>query len=214
MNGGKPTRQKPHQEILRSPLPKIYYYQNKRLQVKESQYLIPTYNWTITPIPNWTCSVVTISPFQCTTPNTWLTNRCSDPSTWLDHQLEKDVGCKVLLFITRWRSWSCLVTKPYDVQTQQLLQEKEELGKTRFPFTLFFTLMDLCSCATASPFTAFKIIFIYVYGCKKRKPKHTFTDWMKINSEKLNFINLDRYPICRAAIKPRAETALLNLDRY
>ena len=40
----KPTRQKPHQLILRSPLSRIYYYHNKRLQVKESQYLILTYN--------------------------------------------------------------------------------------------------------------------------------------------------------------------------
>ena len=53
--------------------------------------------------------------FQCMTPSTWLTN-CTDPRTWVDHQLEKDVGCKVLLFITWWRSWSCLVTKPHGVQ--------------------------------------------------------------------------------------------------
>ena len=159
---GKLTRQKPHRVILRSPLSRIHYYQNKWLQVKESQYLIPTYNWTLIPIPNWTCSVMTISPFQCTASNTWLTNRYANPSMRLDHQLEKDVGCKVLLFITRWRSWSYLVTKPYDIQTQQLLQEKEELGETMFPFTLFFTLVDLCSCATTSPFTALKIIIIYV----------------------------------------------------
>ena len=56
--------------------------------------------------------------FQCTAPITWLTNRCADPSTWLNHQLEKNVGCKVLQFITQWRSWSSLVTKPYGVQTQ------------------------------------------------------------------------------------------------
>ena len=43
-NGGKPTRQKPHRVILRSPFPRIHYYHNKRLQVKESQYLIPTYS--------------------------------------------------------------------------------------------------------------------------------------------------------------------------
>ena len=123
----KPTRQKPHRMILRSSLLIIHYYQNKRLQIKESQYLIPTYNWNLTPIPNWTCSVVTISHFQCTAPSTWLT-KCVDPSTRLNHQLEKDVGCKVLMFITQWRSWSCLVTKPYRVQTQQLFQEKDELG--------------------------------------------------------------------------------------
>ena len=41
---GKPARKKPHWVILRSPLPRIYYYQNKQLQVNEFQYLIPTYS--------------------------------------------------------------------------------------------------------------------------------------------------------------------------
>ena len=61
---GKPTWKKPHRMNLRLPLPRIHYYQIKRLQVKESQYLMPTYSWTLTPIPNWTCSVVTISLFN------------------------------------------------------------------------------------------------------------------------------------------------------
>ena len=98
---GKPIRQKPHRVILRSPLSRIHYYHNNRLQVKEFQYLIPTYSWTLTPIPNWICSVVTISHFQCTAPSIWLTNRCVDPSTQLTHQLEKDVGYKVLQFINK-----------------------------------------------------------------------------------------------------------------
>ena len=114
---GKPTWQKPHRVILRSPLPKFHYYHNKRLQVKESQYFIPTYSWTFIPIPNWTCSIVTIS--LC---NARL------PVHDFNHQLEKVVGCKVLWFITRWRSTSSLVTKPYGVQTQQLLHKKDELG--------------------------------------------------------------------------------------
>ena len=91
---GKPPRQKPHRVILRSPLLRIHYYHNKRLQVKESQYLIPTYNWILTPVPNWTCYVVTISHFQCTAPNMWLTN-CADPSTRLNHQLEKNLGLQI-----------------------------------------------------------------------------------------------------------------------
>ena len=62
--------------------------------------------------------------FQCTAPNTWLTNRCTNPITRLNCQLEKDVGYKVLQFITRWRSRSSLVTKPYSVQTQQLFKRK------------------------------------------------------------------------------------------
>ena len=80
--GGRPTQQKYHHVILRSPLPKFHYYHNKWLQVKESQYLIPTYSWTLTPIPNWTCSVVTISRFDAQLPNTWLTNY-ADPNTQL-----------------------------------------------------------------------------------------------------------------------------------
>ena len=87
---GKTYRAKLHRVILRSPLPRIHYYHNKQLQVKESQYLIPTYSWTLTPIPNWTCSVVTISHFQCTAPSTWLTN-CVDPNTRL--QLPTREGC-------------------------------------------------------------------------------------------------------------------------
>ena len=67
---------------FRSPLPKFHYYHNKRLQVNESQYLILTYSWTLTPIPNWICSVVTISLFDARLTSTWLTN-CTDPSTRL-----------------------------------------------------------------------------------------------------------------------------------
>ena len=71
---------------------------NKRLQVKESQYLIPTYSWTLTPIPNWTCSVVTISPFDAWLPSTWLTIAWI-PVRNFNHQLEKVISCKVLQFI-------------------------------------------------------------------------------------------------------------------
>ena len=76
--------------ILRSPFPKFHYYHNKRLQVKEFLYLIPTYSWTLIPIPNWTCSVMTISPFDARLSSTWLTN-CADPSIWL--QSPTGEGC-------------------------------------------------------------------------------------------------------------------------
>ena len=148
---GKLTRQKPHRVILRSPLPRIHYYHNKQLQVKEFQYLIPTYNWTLTPIPIWTCSIVTISLFQCMAPNTWLTN-CADPSTRLDHQLEKDVSYKILQFITRWRSRSSLVKKPYCVQTKQLLQEIDELGQILSPVTICMNKTLLHTYATCVTF--------------------------------------------------------------
>ena len=39
---GKTYTAKPHRVILKLPFLRIHYYHNKRLQVKESQYLIPT----------------------------------------------------------------------------------------------------------------------------------------------------------------------------
>ena len=76
-----------HQSVS---LPKFHYYHNKRLQVKKSQYLILTYNWTFTPIPNWTCFIVIISPFHARLPSTWLTN-CADLSTRLQSPTRE--GC-------------------------------------------------------------------------------------------------------------------------
>ena len=87
---GKTNTAKPHRVILRSPLIKFHYYHNKRLQVKELQYLIPTYSWNFTPIPKWTCFVVTISPFDAWLSSTWLTN-CADPSTQLQSPTRE--GC-------------------------------------------------------------------------------------------------------------------------
>ena len=154
---------------------------------------VPYTNLQLNPYPNTQLDLFYSDnlSFQCITPGMWLIN-CADPSMRLNHQLEKDVDCKVLLFITQWRSRSCLATKSYGVQAKQLLQEKEELGQTRIPVTLFFTLVELFSSATSSPFTALKIILIYVLGCEKRNPKYTFIDRMKKSSEKLSFINLDR----------------------
>ena len=59
---------------------------------------LPTYSWTLTPIPNWTCFVVTVSLFDAWLPNTWLTN-CACPSTQLQSPTKKVVGYKVLQFI-------------------------------------------------------------------------------------------------------------------
>ena len=51
---------------------------------------LPTYSWT--------CSVVTVLPFDARLPSTWLTN-CADPSTQFQSPTKKVVGCKVLQFI-------------------------------------------------------------------------------------------------------------------
>ena len=106
---------------------------------------VPYTNLQLNPYPNIQLDLFYSNnlSFQCTIPGTWLTN-CANSSTQLDHQPEKDVSCKVLLFITRWRSWSSWSQNLKVYKTQQLLQEKEELGQTRFPITL----VELCSCVT------------------------------------------------------------------
>ena len=54
--------------------------------------------------------------------------RCTDPSTWLTTNLRRMLAAKFFSLSTRRRSQISLVTKPYDVQTQQLLEEIDELG--------------------------------------------------------------------------------------
>ena len=133
---GKPTRQKSHWVILRSLLSRIRYYHNKRLQVKESQYLIPTYSWILTPILNWTYSVMTISHFQCTAPNTWLTNLmrgshyAAYSSTWERFWLQSS-SVHHTMKITKLFGY-----KTYNVQTQQLFQKKDELRQILSPVTI------------------------------------------------------------------------------
>ena len=56
---------------------------------------LPTYSWTLTPIPNWTCSIVTVPLFNAWLLSTWLTN-CADLSTRLQSPTKKVVGCKIL----------------------------------------------------------------------------------------------------------------------
>ena len=67
---GKTKRQKLHPVIFRSPLSELHYYHNKRLK-QGIPSTLPTYSWTLTSIPNWTCSIV-IVPLS----NPWLL------STW------------------------------------------------------------------------------------------------------------------------------------
>ena len=59
---------------------------------------LPTYSWTLTPIPNWTCFVVIVPLFDAWLQNMWLTS-CANPSTRLQTPTKKVVSCKVLQFI-------------------------------------------------------------------------------------------------------------------
>ena len=178
-----------------SLLLRIHYYQNKQLQVKESQYLILTYNWTISPIHNWTCNVVTISPFQCTAPSTWLTNWCTDPSTWLTCQLEKDVGYKVLQFIQTMK-----IKKLFGHKTQWCIDAVPS-SRERWTRANCSQSQYACNNKCNNLMTALKIILIYVWDCEKIKPKQISWICVKKIFKNLIFVILDRYSyqaICQA----------------
>ena len=97
MNGENITAKTPPGDFqvttLKTPLPT-----QQAVTSKGILSTLPTYSWTLTPIPNWTYYVVTIPLFDARLSSTWLTN-CADPSTWLQSPTKKVVGCKVLQFI-------------------------------------------------------------------------------------------------------------------
>ena len=133
--------------IFRSPLLKLHYYHNKRLQVKESKYLT---NLQLNPYPNTQLDLFCSdsSPFRCTTPSTWLTN-CVDPSTRLQSPTKKVVGCKILQFIHTMKIKKMLGHKTLRcTYTTTSSRERDELGqelrlRSQFAWTEF--TQSLCN---------------------------------------------------------------------
>ena len=150
--------------------------------------LIPYINLQLNPYPNTQLDLFYSEnlSFQCTAPSTWLTNRCTDLSTQLNHQLKKDVGCKILQFITRWRSRSYLVTKPYGVQTQQLLQEKDEFGQILSPVTICMNKTLLHTYATCVTFDGPQNN-LYMFGVVRKESLNTYS-WIGWKTALKNWI--------------------------
>ena len=114
--------------IFRSPLLKLHYYHNKRVQVKESKYLT---NLQLNPYPNTQLDLFCSDsfPFRCTTPNTCLTN-CADPSTRFQSPTKKVVSCKVLQFIHTKKIKKMLGHKTLRcIYTATSSKERDELGQ-------------------------------------------------------------------------------------
>ena len=53
--------------------PKTPLLSQQAVKSKEISSTLPTYSWTLTPILNWTCSVVTVPISNARLPSTWLT---------------------------------------------------------------------------------------------------------------------------------------------
>ena len=109
---------------------------------------LPTYSWTLTPIPNWTCFVVIVPFFDAQLPSTWLTN-CTDPRAQLQSPTKKVVGYKVLQFIHTMKIRKILGHKTLQcTYTATSSRKRDELGqefrlRSQFAWTEF--AQNLCN---------------------------------------------------------------------
>ena len=90
---------------------------------------IPYTNLQLNPYPNTQLDLFCSDNLSFLMHNSqYVTNQSMHGSKYVtNHQLEKDVGCKILQFIsssTRWRSWSSLVKRPYDVKHSSFFKRK------------------------------------------------------------------------------------------
>ena len=135
--------------IFRSPLLKLHYYYNKRLQARIPSTL-PTYSWTLTPTPNWTCSIVIVPLSDARLRSTWLTVArilVCDFKT----PIWKVVGYKVLQFIHTMKIKKMLGHKTlWCKYIATSSRERDELGQefclqSQFAWTEFAqSLCNLC----------------------------------------------------------------------
>ena len=120
---------------------------------------LPTYTWTLTPIPNWTCFVVTIPLFDARLPSTWLIN-CVDLSTRLQSPTKKVVGCKVLQFIYTMKIKKMLGHKTqWCTYTATSSQEWWTRTRTSSPVTICLNWVFLMLVQLANLLTALKQSF-------------------------------------------------------
>ena len=91
--------------------------------------ILLTYSWTFTPIPNWTCSIVTVTFSDAWLPSTWLTV-ARIPVRDFKTPTEKIIGCKVLQFIHTMKIKKMLGQKTlWCKYTATSSRERDELGQ-------------------------------------------------------------------------------------
>ena len=159
----KTWRQKPHRLIFRSPLPKLHYYHNKRLQVKESQV---SYEPIVEPYRNTQFDLFCSdsSSFDARLPSTWLTN-CVDPSMRLQSPTKKFVGYKVLQFIPTMKINKILGHKTqWCTYTATSSQEWWTRARTSSLVTICLNRVHSMLVQLDNLLTALKLIILYVWG--------------------------------------------------
>ena len=124
---------------------------------------LPTYNWTLTPIPNWTCSVVTVPLSDARLPSTWLTVaripvRNFNNTNWEDCRLQNSLVHPH--DENQEDVWSQNPTA--QIHSNFFKRKRWTRSRTLSPVTI--CLNKLCSTLVqlVSTLTALKIILLYV----------------------------------------------------
>ena len=123
---------------------------------------LPTYSWTLTPIPNWTCSVVTIPLSNAWLPSMWLTV-VRVPIRDFKYQLRRLSAAKFFSSSTRWRSRRYFVTNPI-VQIHRNFFKRNRWTRSRISSPVTICLNRVCSMLVqlVNYLTALKTIILYV----------------------------------------------------
>ena len=145
---------------------------------------LPTYSWTITPIPNWTCSVVTVSLFYARLPSTWLTVAWI-PVRDFKTSTKKIVGCKVFQFIHTMKIRKMLCHKILRCKyTATSSRERAELGQEPYLRSQFaWTEFAQCLCNLCTVLRLLKQSFYMSRVRRKEVPK---TDSWILRKSELN----------------------------
>ena len=124
---------------------------------------LPTYSWTLTPIPNWICSVVTVPLSNARLPSTWLTSYV-DPSTWLQTPTKKIVGCKILQFIHTMKIKKMLGHKTLRCKYIAISSRERDELRSRTSSLVTICLNKVCSMLVQLVYhlMALKTILLYV----------------------------------------------------
>ena len=142
--------------------PKTPLLSQQAVTSKRIPSTLPIDSWTLTSIPNWTYSVVTVPIFDARLPSMWLTN-CMDPSMRLQSPTKKVVGCKVLQFIHTMKIKKILGHKTLRcTYTATSSQEWWTRARTSSLVTICLNRVFSMLVQLENLLTALKIILLYV----------------------------------------------------
>ena len=174
--------------------PKTLLLSQQAVKSKGIPSTLPTYNWTLIPIPNWTCSIVTVPLSDARLPSTWLTS-CADPSIWLQTPTKEVVGCKVLQFIDTMKIKKMLGHKTVRCKyTATSSRERDELGQElRIRSQFAWTEFAQCLCNLCTVWRPLKQSF-YMSRVRRKEDLKTYS-WIPrksyLNSEILKPLQIE-----------------------